>query len=277
MATHARLDLARWIRECPLQKLRASRERLIIQNIDGPRDIAMVEQLRAEGDARLRGEGIPTDVCIWSVGEPADPTTTKVGGNPYRPTLEPWPLADDGSPMGLLAQFNFTDSLDVLAPIPPEALPGDVLLVFTKGPDLYSDWDPDEKGTWALEWHRVIPNFTLPPARHVHDLTPTFATLHRTTDYPDSQVDDDLNIIRGTKFGGIPPYQQGDPELPGTSLCTLASLNPFGNPWPMLNVEVNPNGDQQYFDKKLLMLGDLGSAYFNLDGLGRIHWTADCG
>lgn len=276
MSTHARLDLSRWVQECPLSKLRVPGRELLLQQVDGPRDISIIEQLRGEGDLRLRGEGVPTDVCIWSIGEPADITTTKIGGAPYRPTSTPWPTDEDGSPMGLLAQFNFTDSLDVLAPIPPHALPGDILLVFTKGPHLYADWDPDDKGTWTLEWHRLSQHVAAQPARHVHDLTPTFATLHRTMDYPESQVDDRLNIIWGTKFGGIPPYQQGDPELPGTSLCTLASVNPFGNPWPMLNVPVNPNGDN-YLDSKLLMMGDLGSAYFNLDRGGRMHWTAHCG
>lgn len=276
MPAHARLDLSRWVEECTLSKLRVPGRPLIIQQVDGPLQIAMIEQLRAEGDMRLRGEGVPTDVCIWSVGEPADAATTKVGGSPYRPTTEPWPSTKDGSPMALLAQFNFSDSLDVLSPIQPSALPGNILLLFTTGPHLYSDWDPDEKETWALEWHRVVPHAVVPTAKHIHDLTPTYATLHRTMDYPDSQVDDNLNVIWGTKFGGIPPYQQGNPDLPGTSLCTLASINPFGNRWPMLNVPVNPKGDN-YLDPKLLMMGDLGSAYFNLDKRGRVHWSADCG
>lgn len=173
--------------------------------------------------------------------------------------------------MGLLAQFNFTDSLDVLAPISPKSLPGDILLVFTNGPDLYADWDPEDNDSWALEWHRVSPNATLQPAQHVHDLTPTFATLHRTTDYPESQVDDDLNLILGTKFGGIPFYQQDDSQFPGVSLCTLGSLNPFGSPWPLLNVPVNPN-DESLSDLNLLMMGDVGFAYFNLDRPRRVHW-----
>jgi hypothetical protein len=95
-------------------------------------------------------------------------------------------------------------------------------------------------------------------------------------DYPDSPVDDELNVLWDTKFGGIPSYQQADPELPGTPLCTLASTNPFGNPWPLLNVPINPKGDY-YLDRKLLMMDDLGSAYFNLDERGQVHWSADCG
>ncbi len=276
MPTHARLELSRWLQEFPLAKLRTPEREIDVDQIDGPRDIAVLEQLRAEGDIRLRGEGVPTDVCLWNVGEPADRAATKIGGAPYRPTSDPWPTTRGGSPMGLLAQFNFTDSIDVLAPIKASDLPGDVLLIFTSGPHLYGDWDPDDKESWALEWHRVGPHVGEQPARHVHDLTPTFATLHRTMDYPDSQVDDCANVVWGSKFGGIPPYQQGDPELPGVPLCTLASLNPYGGPWPLLNVPVNPKGDD-YLDRKLLMIGDLGSVYINLDKSGRVHWSADCG
>lgn len=276
MTTHDRLDLAHWLQECPLSRLRIPGREFFVQQVYGPCEIAIIEQLRAERDLRARGEGVPTDVCVWSVGEPANPATTKIGGVPYRPTSVPWPTAENGSPMGLLAQFNFTDSLDVLGPVPPEALPGDILLVFTSGPHLYCDWDPDDKGSWVLEWHRVRPGISLSPARQVHDLTPTFATLHRMMDYPHSRLDDGLDIVAGTKFGGIPPYQQNDPELPGTPLCTLGSLNPFGSPWPMLNVPTNPKGET-YLDHKLLMIGDMGAAYFSLDKLGQVHWSADCG
>jgi hypothetical protein len=179
--------------------------------------------------------------------------------------------------MGLLAQFNFTDSLDVL-PIQRSDLPGDLLLVFTKGPHLYSDWDPEDESNWALEWPTLgrAPYQPPPSIPRILDMTPAWATLHRTMDYPESDIDDGVNIIEGTKFGGIPPFQQSDPELPGIHLCTLGSLNPFGNPWPMLNVPVNPKGEQ-YLDPDLLMIGDLGAAYFFLDEVGQVRWTADCG
>ncbi len=276
MPTHARIDLDHWIREIPLASLRAPGRERLLQNIYGPADLAYFEQLRAERDPRVFGRGVPTDVCIWSLGEPENAAATKIGGRPYRPTDAPWPTAEDGSPMGLLAQFNFLDSLDVLDPRVRAALPGDVLLVFTAGPHMYADWDADDPDSFSLEWHRVDPDATIPPALYVHKLTPTFAALHRTMDYPDAQRVGNLNLAWGTKFGGVHPYLQPDPELPGTTLCTLASLNPFGNPWPLLNVPVNPKGEQ-YLDKNLLMMGDLGSAYFNLDDQGRVHWSADCG
>ena len=276
MAIHDRLDLARWIRECPLDSFDVPEWRLRAPEIYGPRDIARFEQVRAKVDSSQRGLAVPTDVCIWSVGEPDDPTVTKIGGVPYRPTDAPWPTCPDGSPMGLLAQLSFTDSLGVLHPIPPDALPGDVLLVFTSGPHMYSDWDADEPETWAIEWHRIVPGFVQRPAPRVLDITPTFATLHRTMDYPDSTVDDGLDAVWGTKFGGVPMHDQEDPGLPGTPLCMLASINPFGGPWPLLNVPVNPNGEH-YLDHKLLMLGDLGAANFNLDTDGAVHWSADCG
>jgi len=279
MATHDRLDLARWLRECPLDSF-DPKWLMRAQEIYGPRDLAKFEQVRAKIGVAERGRAVPTDVCVWSIGEPNDPTVTRIGGAPYRPTDAHWPTGPDGTSMGLLAQFNFTDSLDVLAPIPPEApsqaLHGDVLLVFTSGPHMYADWDADEPETWALEWHRIVPGFAPRPAPRVLDITPTFATLHRTVDYPESTAYDGLDAVWGTKFGGVPMFDQDDPELPGTPLCMLASINPFGGPWPMLNVPVNPKGEE-YLDGKLLMLGDLGAANFNLDTDGQVHWSADCG
>ncbi len=175
--------------------------------------------------------------------------------------------------MGLLAQFCFTDSRDVV----PIRLPGDLLLLFTNG-QLFDECAPEEEDTWKIEWYSLSDKLELvtdPP--RVLDVTPTWAELHRTMDYPDWPSEDDPSIISGSKFGGIPRFQQGNPNLPGVHVCTLGSLNPFGNPWPLLNVPKNPHGDEQYFDANLLMIGDLGAAYFFVDEHGATRWWADCG
>lgn len=275
MTTHARIDIDHWIWQCPLADARATGQDRYVDHIYGPRDIAIFEQRRAEVDLEERGRSVPTDMCIWSRGEPENPLVTKIGGSPYRPTDAPWPVDWNNEPMGLLAQFNFTDSLDVLAPSVRRALPGDILLVFTRGSGLNGEWDPEDKGTWAMEWHRVTPGYAPKPAPRVLDLTPTFAALHRTVDFPDSEIEDNLDRVVGTKFGGAPFYIQDEEETPGEVLCTLASINPFGNPWPLLNVPTNPHGEN-YLDGNLLMLGDLGNAYFKLDRKGKVHWSVDC-
>lgn len=296
---HNRLDIEHWVVELSLRSLRA-RVRATVEQwakeqprryrddaakhehmralepgaemVYGPRQIAVIEQLRAESGA-ARGRKVPIDVCVWGVGSPANPAATKIGGRPYRPTNAPWPRGPDGEPLGLLAQFCFADSRDVM----PCSTPGDILLFFAAGPGLYVDWYSDWAGTYALEWHSLDATYR-PPAEvpRVLDLTETYAELHRTCDYPESEIDDGLNVIEGSKFGGVPAFQQGDPGLEGCHICTLGSLNPFGNPWPMLNVQVNPKGEQ-YLDHKLLMLGDLGAVYIFLDRHGTTHWAADCG
>jgi hypothetical protein len=303
---HERFDLARWIREFPMASLRekariqveqyakehpewyrheadkeehAARLSSTTDMVYGPRQMAVIEQLRAESADRVdRGPGIPADVCVWALGEPTDPLTTKIGGKPYRPSNEPWPVNNYGEPLGLLAQFCFTDSLDIL----PFAkhLPGDLLLIFTSDPHMYWDWQPDvDDGNWKLEWHsiRSTPHVMPTEVPCVLELTPVHAQLHRTMDYPTCEADDGLNVIWGGKLGGVPGFQQGDPALPGRHLCTLGSLIPVGNPWPLVNVQLNPNGDDKPLDHRLLMLGDVGAAYFFLDEDGRTTWHADCG
>lgn len=305
---HERIDIEGWKSEFSLAKLRAL-ARLRVEReaekdpkrypseaeiartaefvgtrtemVSGPREIAVIEQLRAESTGRIdRGLAVPTDVCVWSRGEPPHPATTKIGGRPLRAPRRAWPSDPNGKPFGLLAQFCFADSLDVL-PVKKSAIPGDLLLIFTSGPDMYTDWDANDKGTWAVEWYDLHRDrLELPETSAcIHDVTPAFAALHRTFDYPEADFacDDGANIIYGSKFGGAAAFQQGDPGLPGQHICTLGSLNPFGTPWPLLNVPTNPNGDEQYLDRNLLMLGDEGAAYFFIDPDGRLRWTADCG
>ncbi len=301
MPTHPRFNADHWKQEIPLSQLRAAKrakaeqiakndpkrfpteqakQQLITtiapdaEMIYGPREITTFEQLRAEAsNLHLRGRAIPTDICVWGLGEPHNPAATKIGGRPLRPPTKPWPLDHPGNPMGFLAQFNFTDSLDIL-PKPPNKLPGDILQIYIS--DTMGLLEEDPK-LCALEWHSLDPSLTLAAdAPNILNLTPTWCELHRTHDYPDSTIDDELNIIQATKFGGAPAYQQGDPELPGRHLCTLSSLNPFGNPWPLLNVPTNSKGEQ-YLDHNLFMLGDLGAAYFFITSEGAVHWSADCG
>ncbi len=88
----------------------------------------------------------PCDLHAFGIGEPADPWATKFGGVPYRPAEAPWPQADDGTPYIFMCQFNFTESLDLLRP-----LPGDVLLVFEKN----GTFGADVERQVIFEWHSV--------------------------------------------------------------------------------------------------------------------------
>jgi hypothetical protein len=63
----------------------------------------------------------------------------EIGGLPYRPANQPWPKTEDGREMTMLAQFNFTDSTDIVV-----KQAGDLLLIFAdaEGPleDFHFEW-----------------------------------------------------------------------------------------------------------------------------------------
>ena len=69
----------------------------------------------------------PTDVFLWGYGEAPDRLFTKVGGLPYELDETSWPIVE-GRPATFLAQFNFTDSEDVVR----LDLPGEILLVYVR-------------------------------------------------------------------------------------------------------------------------------------------------
>lgn len=82
------------------------------ERITSPHDIAVVEQLRAKAFAGGRcdpGRAIPTDVFVFSLGEPARREVTKVGGLPYRPAADPWPTHPSGRSMTFIGQLCFAD------------------------------------------------------------------------------------------------------------------------------------------------------------------------
>lgn len=303
MTAHTRLDIKRWEEIFSLDRLRDDARQFVAavaaedpaayasdadkqRHIDllvprpemvwGPKQIAVVEQLRRES-AVDRGRAVPIDVCVWGAGEPSVPFATKIGGVPYRPLNRPWPVDKKGRPLGFLAQFCFIDSHQAL-PIAPSALPGDVMLVFVPRsaefdhPEVYSD----NLDVWTIEWCRIgegRPDHRQPPFR---GLSPAYAELHRSVDYPEDRHDDGLDLIQGGKIGGSPVFLQGDPGLLGVHLCTLGSLNPFGTVWPLVNVPVNPKGEA-YYDPNLLMLGDVGAIYFFIQPSGKVTWDWDCG
>jgi hypothetical protein len=115
-------------------------------DITSPCDICNIEWLRrGMVDQYDWGRPVPVDVFVMSKGEPENRYATKIGGLPYRPRDLLWPCAPSGRPLAMIAQFNFTNSTDIIG-----KLPGDLLLVF--GDD--SDGDgPIE--LLHLEWQRL--------------------------------------------------------------------------------------------------------------------------
>lgn len=242
--------------------------------VTSPFHIAVVEQLREEAAAELHDiPREPTDVFVLANGEPTDRRVTKIGGVPFWPRKQEWPMTDDGQPMRFLAQFCFADSGFIF-----QHLPGQLLSIFCSPSGYQAD---------KLQFHWLGPRETdlvqpedIPVST---DLTPVFGVLHRSYDYaelPDSMSryrrSHLLYRIQGTKIGGLPSWIQSEEDLPGRFLCALGSVDPEPRqPYPFVNMR-DPIPSRRSERARYLMLGDVGSLYFFLDDDGEVRCTDQC-
>ena len=286
MSVHDRLDIAHWISEFPLSRLRADardfvlkrRQKLPDEYVDekaverhiqlmrpkwgivvGPGAVAINEQLRAEPLATKdhKGKRYPTDVVVWAKGESSNRALTKVGGLPYRPAGLPWPVDEIGNPLRFIAQLCFVDSQE-LVPKPP----GDLLLIF--GDDDALVGEPDRL---VFEWWPLAPTQLISevPARD-DALAPFYALLHRTDDWEDA-------IFEGTKIGGLPKFIQEVPECSGTFLAALGSISVATDE---LNPFVNVAEPRGWSHENDLMIGDMGSLYLFMGSDGMVQAISQC-
>ena len=300
MSIHDRFDLASWIREFPLDRLRSEAEAFVAQrqrafpdrypsaaSVDdhirlmyprgeiavGPKSVAVNEQLRAEaGGARAdAGASAATDVVVWSRGEAADRAITKIGGRPYRSATSPWPIGPDGFELRFVGQLCFADSSDLVP-----GLPADVLLIFGDDDALIAE--PDRL---VFEWVRLgIEDLVDQLPQREDRLTPFHGVLHRTHDWPDAEElfaayrrGDILAVWEGTKLGGVPHYIQGDENPVGRFIGALGSIAvPEDDRYPFVNVP-EPRGRSGDND---LMIGDMGSLYLFLFPDGRVRGVPQC-
>ena len=159
------------------------------QHIIKPSDILLNNALRTKALYDWYGDeisdrlsyvnSVPTDICIFGVGEAPLRHLTKYGGIPYRPSSKPWPVTETGVTYTFLAQFCFIDSNDIVGP-----LPGDILLIFAKDP-----WPYFSDDALYYEWYNLdIKESELIQAEHCPPPKWLFFTgyglLHRTVDYP---------------------------------------------------------------------------------------------
>lgn len=275
--------------------------------ISGPLDMAVLEQLRDDSYAQQPSiERVPTDVFIWSRGEPDQRALTKIGGLPYRAADAPWPLDASGAPMTFVAQICFADSRDLI----PET-PGDILLIFSEAKNWGSEEAPrynfpfieamnwssepsllyseaDEKD-YSLLFEWVSPgDFPLVSRELIPQtgwqIMPCYGTLYRTWDYPHvdgfayPEVKEHIPpVIEATKIGGICPWSEvdwtdyADGEMEGY-LCSLRSLsNEIYWPFPFLNVP-EPISWDEWKHSHPLMIGDVGIINFFLRPDGTVRW-----
>ena len=301
-----RFDIDEWLPRFPL---RPEDDCFSGMCIGSPSQICNNEQLRkAAHDQFVWGPAVPVDIFIMADGEPPDRHVTKVGGLPYRPANLAWPSEVDGTPLTFLAQFDFTDSFDIVGDIP-----GEVLLVFT--PDnneigsvkpLHFEWQP-------LGMTGLISAEEVPEQRW--RFRPCYGYRHRTVSYPQAkrkpefeankypmcqglEIQSDYLLLQfqAMQIGRAPYFiQQADDQLPGQMLCTINTVCFDGDkPYPWINhpeplppdevvteswgftwikhpESFTPEEPTDYF-----MLGDTGCIYISIDEAGNLYSGMSC-
>lgn len=211
-----------------------------------PAHVIEVENVR---QAVLHGQdGIPADVFVMALGEPADRGVSKIGGLPFRPKSAPWPTGPDG-PLTFLCQFRFVESRDIL-PFPV----GDLLLIFynryfENPDDIYCEWRSLNETELVDDlpeepWKRVVCHgFRHRSHDRVGDHEADIGRLATLLGEPEFDRFSKFRRWRGFKIGGLHwmlehplPYRQL-PDLSSTDLvCGISSFAPASDgPFPWIN------------------------------------------
>jgi Domain of unknown function (DUF1963) len=119
-------ETARWVRS--LSGLKTDKwGRFSIPFVVGPRDACFVEEFQRKLEPHLLlGEPVETDLFILAAGEPERRLATKIGGLPYWRSDRSWPTSTFGAPIPFLAQFDLSESRDLIGDVP-----WDVVLLFS--------------------------------------------------------------------------------------------------------------------------------------------------
>jgi hypothetical protein len=249
--------------------------------VSRPCHICYNERLRREMQAEYDwGPAVPVDIFIMAEGEPPDRHVTKLGGLPYRPADSPWPTTPSGAPLTFLAQFDFTDSIDLTG-----ELPGEVLLVFC---DRSQDWFEDVRFEWQrLGIENLVPAGQMP--EQPHSFATCFGHIYRTVNFPQAEqissgyprcrglpVYSDFYLLQyqATQIGPAPYLiQQEDKDFTGQMLCTISSVfvPERDAPYPWINRK-EPLTDDGWQSNDNLMIVDTGCIYISMDDERRLHW-----
>lgn len=254
-------------------------------DITSPCDICNNEWLRRGLiDEYDWGESVPVDIFVMSFGEPENRFATKIGGLPYRDESVPWPQTSSGRSMALLAQFNFSNSHDIVGDLPAE-----LLLVFGDDSEglpqpMHFEWQP--LGLENLV--RVIPSDAM-------EISPCFGNICRTVSFPNAVQKTDseypqchgkdvwssywIPSYQATQIGRAPFFiQPGDDEGRGVLLCTIASVQPDAHrnfPWVNVEEPLCAPGEWR-FGGTNLMIGDLGCIHIFIDEDSDLHAVGSC-
>ncbi len=203
-----------------------------------------------------------------------------MGGNPFWPASRKWPTTENGNPYRFFAQFNFADSRDLI-----DDLPGEMLLMFVNEDD---EWLFEPMGT-HFEWVALKSGtlFQVDPALIAEKAGPFFGAIFRSADYPDASERAYeagyglVDILNGTKIGGVPHFIQSSQEFSGQFLCQLNSIQAAPEvPYPWVNralpLELGFGEDSIHSKDNEVMFGDLGAIYIWRDDAGRVSSSFAC-
>lgn len=275
---HSELDYG-----ATIDVLSGAKDNLSGELITSPWDLYSVETLRDQHDLRV-GTAVPTDVMVFGKGEPDNPAATKVGGRPFWPADREWPTTADGSPCLFLAQFNFSDSIDLFDVELPEL----ILVLVT---DSEEDWQWSDDGL-SFHW---VPADSVPEDGIQVEATfpgdgPFYGVRHRTADYPKAsnaamelEVSQSYNlpILNGTKIAGRPHFIQSGNDTDATFQGQLGSIQaapevpyPWVNQLEALSLEFRGNGI--YAAGNSAVFGDMGSIYLFMHADGTVERSFEC-
>jgi hypothetical protein len=211
------------------------------RRIVGPSDALLATRIRELTSEYLRwGKAEPMDLFLLSLSEPPTRKVTQIGGVPYRDRSRPWPRTPDGEPIPFLAQFDFSESRDIVGDVP-----ADMLLIFGR---------PEQGAGLTFEWQGEV----FPPTLIRQEELPVvsssrqifYGTRWRTNNYPDWEPLDedswsDLELPDGSTvhdlffaIGLLGVAIGPSPFLPATSnlrnsqekiLCSLPTIIPTSN------------------------------------------------
>lgn len=216
-APNERFDLETWLKLLPWRKW-DHEDSHGATHVTGPGDLCYNEHLRRMVRPCVEwGRSTPMDIFVWSKGYEGKRTATKVGGLPYWPAGQRWPEDSCGTPLPFLAQFNFSDSRDIVS------VPGDLLLVF--GQLALGELDP-----YRLEWQA----FTNQPLVSL-DVVPTDVIMQpcysgqvvRVVNYPEARLKDGFQqaSVAGKAVTGLHSLFNYNATCIGKAPCFLQSID----------------------------------------------------
>jgi hypothetical protein len=211
--------------------------------IIGPADALAFQSARQ----RILAEHTPpisaaTDVFLFGIGEGPARAGTKVGGLPYLHRHDKWPTDAHGKPLPFMAQFNFTESRDIVG----DSLHGDILLLFGVMPiEDYRNmgvtlvWKSLDETGELVELHDMPIRSRFDAFFGVRWRTTSYSTYDQMEYWQEASVSDIVYSCQpfATQIGPLPfAFGRNQEPFDGGHLCCLTPICPVTDgPFPFMN------------------------------------------